>query len=72
MPITLDVLDDLDRLALNCPFDFTPNGYRVTQQALTLYALLEYFKERGIDLPFHLEIPFHEPPKNKAVTGDDD
>ena len=56
-PVTRKVLDELNELALSCPNLFASHlSYRQTQQALTIYALIEFFQQHGIELPFHLEL----------------
>ncbi len=56
-PITQKTLAELEVIALNHPFDLSSLSYSSTQKILTIYALKELFKDYGIDLPFHLELP---------------
>ena len=53
-PITVEALDEMEKLALACPTDFSHLPYRAFQQTLTIYSLLKLLEEHGIQLPLDL------------------
>ncbi len=60
----------MEQLALSYPLaEKLPANltYREIQQSLTLISLLQYFKDRGVQLPYHLELE-----ENGGQDGQDD
>lgn len=72
LAITPEVLNELNRLALSCPTDLSRLSYREIQQSLTLYSLLRYFEERGLDLPYTLDFYNHGTAATASNEKDDD